>query len=74
MSSTAAAVARLVDDALTEAGVDCVLGIPFHPEDLKAAADLRLNLPAARPEHAAATDNSLGGLIMRGFQRLTAMW
>lgn len=59
---------------LTEAGVDCVLGVPFHPEELKAAVDLRLNLPAARPEHTATMDNSLGGLIMRGFQRLTAMW
>lgn len=59
---------------LTEAGVDCVLGLPFHPEDLKAAVDLRLNLPAARPEQAATTDNSLGAVLMRGFQRLTAMW
>jgi hypothetical protein len=59
---------------LTEAGVDCVLGLPFHPEELKAAVELRLSLPAARPEHAATTDNSLGGLLMRGFQRLTAMW
>jgi hypothetical protein len=59
---------------LTHAGVDCVLGLPFHPEELKAATELRLNLPAARPEHAAATDNSFGALITRGFQRLTAMW
>jgi hypothetical protein len=59
---------------LTSAGVDCVLGLPFHPEGLKAAVELRLNLPAARLEHAAVTDNSFGALIMRGFQRLTAMW
>jgi DNA-binding NarL/FixJ family response regulator len=59
---------------LSHAGVDCVLGLPFHPEELKAAVELRLSLPAARPEHAAATDNSLGALLMRGFQRLTAMW
>jgi hypothetical protein len=62
---------------LTEAGVDCVLGLPFHPEELKAAVELRLNLPAAHPEHAedaATTDNSFGALLVRGFQRLTAMW
>jgi DNA-binding response OmpR family regulator len=62
---------------LTEAGVDCVLGLPFHPEELKAAVELRLNLPAAHPEHtedAATTDNSFGALLARGFQRLTAMW
>jgi DNA-binding NarL/FixJ family response regulator len=59
---------------LTDAGVDCVLGVPFHPEELKAAVELRLNLPGARPEHVAVTDNSFGALIMRGFQRLTAMW
>jgi hypothetical protein len=58
--------------ALTEAGVDCVLGLPFHREELKAAVELRLNLPAARPEH--TEDNSLGAVIIRGFQRLTAMW
>jgi hypothetical protein len=60
--------------SLTEAGVDCVLGLPFHPEGLKAAVELRLNLPAARPEHVSTTDNSLGAVLMRGFQRLTAMW
>ena len=58
---------------LTEAGVDCVLGLPFHPEELKAAVELRLNLPAARPEHSAA-DDSLGAVLMRGLQRLTTMW
>jgi hypothetical protein len=31
-------------------------------------------LPAARPEHAATADNSFGALLVRGFQRLTAMW
>jgi DNA-binding response OmpR family regulator len=60
--------------SLTNAGIDCVLCLPFHPEELKAAVELRLNLPAARPEHATRTDNSLGNLIVRGFQRLTAMW
>ena len=60
--------------ALSDAGVDCILGVPFHPEELKAAVELRLSLPAARPEHAATTDNSLGGLIVRGFQRLTTLW
>jgi len=62
------------DYPLTVAGVDCVLGLPFHPEELKAAVELRLNLPAAHPEHVATTDNSLGAMLMRGFQRLTAMW
>jgi len=59
---------------LTSAGVDCVLCLPFHPEELKAAVELRLNLPAARPEHATTTDNSFGAVIIRGFRRLTAMW
>jgi len=58
---------------LTNAGVDCVLGLPFHPEELKAAVELRLNLPAARPEHSIA-DNSFAAALVRGFQRLTAMW
>ena len=58
---------------LTNAGADCVLGLPFHPEELKAAVELRLNLPAARPEHSAA-ENSFAAVLMRGFQRLTAMW
>ena len=58
---------------LTNAGADCVLGLPFHPEELKAAVELRLNLPAARPEHS-KTDNSFATLLTRGFQRLTAMW
>ena len=57
---------------LTEAGADCVLSQPFHPEELKTAVELRLNLPAARPEH--ATDESFATVLMRGFQRLTAMW
>jgi DNA-binding response OmpR family regulator len=59
---------------LTHAGADCVLGLPFHPEELKAAVELRLNLPAARPEYSLATDNSFGAVLIRGFQRLTAMW
>jgi DNA-binding response OmpR family regulator len=58
--------------SLTNAGVDCVLCLPFHPEELKAAVELRLNLPAARPEH--STDNSFTAVLVRGFQRLTAMW
>jgi hypothetical protein len=58
---------------LTNAGADCVLGLTFHPEELKAAVDLRLNLPAARPEHSFA-DTSFATAFMRGFQRLTAMW
>ena len=58
---------------LTDAGVDCVLGLPFHPEELKAAVELRLNLPAARPEHSVSS-NSFAALLIRGFQRLTAMW
>lgn len=58
---------------LTNAGVDCVLGLPFHPEELKAAVELRLNLPAARPEHSFAED-SFSAVLMRGLQRLTAMW
>lgn len=58
---------------LAEAGVDCVLGLPFHPEELKAAVELRLNLPAAHPEHSAAGD-SFGAALMRGLHRLTAMW
>lgn len=58
---------------LTHAGVDCVLGLPFHPEELKAAVELRLNLPAARPEHS-IVDNSFATALIRGFQRLTAMW
>lgn len=58
---------------LTNAGADCVLGLPFHPEELKAAVELRLNLPAARPEHSLA-DNSFAAAFIRGFQRLTAMW
>jgi len=58
---------------LSEAGVDCVLGLPFHPEELKAAVELRLNLPAARPDHS-NSEESFGTAIVRGFQRLTAMW
>jgi DNA-binding response OmpR family regulator len=58
---------------ITTAGADCVLGLPFHPEELKAAVELRLNLPAARPEHSIA-DDSFSAALVRGFQRLTAMW
>jgi len=58
---------------LTEAGADCVLGVPFHPEELKAAVELRLNLPAARPEHS-ISEKSFAGALMRSFQKLTAMW
>jgi len=58
---------------LSTAGADCVLGLPFHPEELKAAVELRLNLPAARPEHSIA-DNTFAAAFVRGFQRLTALW
>ena len=58
---------------LATAGVDCVLGLPFHPEELTAAVELRLNLPAARPEHS-ITESSFAAAIIRGFQRLAAMW
>jgi DNA-binding response OmpR family regulator len=58
---------------LAHAGADCVLGLPFHPEELKAAVELRLNLPAARPEHSRG-ETSFATAFVRGFQRLTAMW
>jgi DNA-binding response OmpR family regulator len=73
MPIIAVAVSPERDLALTAAGADCVLGLPFHPEELKAAVELRVNLPAARPEHSAA-ENSFTTVLMRGFQRLTAMW
>jgi DNA-binding response OmpR family regulator len=73
MPIIAIAVSAEREFRLTNAGADCVLGLPFHPEELKAAVELRLNLPAARPEHSPA-ENSFAAVLMRGFQRLTAMW
>jgi DNA-binding response OmpR family regulator len=73
MPIIAVAVSPEREFPLTNAGADCVLGLPFHPEELKAAVELRLNLPAARPEHTPAAD-SFAAVLMRGFQRLTAMW
>lgn len=73
MPMIAIAVSPELELDLSNAGVDCVLGLPFHPEELKAAIQLRLNLPAARPEHAYEGDSFAAALI-RGFQRLTAMW
>jgi DNA-binding response OmpR family regulator len=73
MPIIAFAVSSEQEGVFATAGADCVLGLPFHPEELKAAVELRLNLPAARPEHSIA-DNSFAAALIRGFQRLTAMW
>lgn len=73
MPIIAIAVAPEREFPLVHAGADCVLGLPFHPEELKAAVELRLNLPAARPEHSRG-ETSFATAFVRGFQRLTAMW
>jgi DNA-binding response OmpR family regulator len=73
MPILAVAVSPEREFPLTNAGADCVLGLPFHPEELKAAVELRVNLPAARPEHSTA-HNSFAAVLLRGLQRLTAMW
>jgi DNA-binding NarL/FixJ family response regulator len=59
--------------ALTDAGTDCVLGLPFRFEELKAAVRLFLNMPT-EVEEAPAERWSLAGFLMRGLQRLTTLY
>ncbi len=73
MPIIAVAVAAEREFPLVSAGADCALGLPFHPEELKAAIELRLNLPAAHPEDSRG-ETSFATAFVRGFQRLTAMW
>jgi hypothetical protein len=59
--------------ALTDAGTDCVLGLPFRFEELKSAVRLFLNMPI-EVEEAPAERWSLAGFLMRGLQRLTTLY
>lgn len=58
------------ESALMEAGVDCVLELPFKCEQVKAAVQQALTLspPAEQPSK---SRGSLAAALMRGFQRLT---
>jgi hypothetical protein len=58
---------------LTDAGTDCVLGLPFRFEDLKSAVRLYLHLPFA-VEEAPVERWSLAGFLQRGLQRLTTLY
>jgi len=57
----------------TDAGTDCVLGLPFRFEELKAAVRLYLGLPT-ETEGAPAQRWTLVGFLMRGLQRLTTLY
>jgi len=59
--------------ALTDAGSDCVLGLPFRFEDLKSAVRLYLKLPFETDE-APAERSSFGAFLLRGLQRLTTLY
>jgi len=59
--------------ALTDAGTDCVLGLPFRFEELKAAIRLYLGLPT-QTEETPAQRGSLAGFLLRGLQRLTTLY
>jgi DNA-binding response OmpR family regulator len=53
---------------LADAGVDCVLGLPFGCEELKEALRNHLSIPAAVGQSKA---EPLSGILTRVFQRLT---
>jgi hypothetical protein len=58
---------------LTDAGTDCVLGLPFRFEDLKSAVRLYLKLPFEVDE-TPAERWTLAGFLLRGLQRLTTLY
>lgn len=59
--------------AVSSAGVDCVMGLPFKFDELKAAVKNFWNVPDSQPEQPSA-GNVIAGLWQRGLQRLTALW
>jgi DNA-binding response OmpR family regulator len=61
--------------ALSEAGADLVLGLPFNCEDLKSAVSRLLIMPEEQAEVAVAGPTTATNGFLRSWQRLTAsLW